>query len=325
MNRYTRIALILLFCLVALTSDGGSSHLAVKARPATDDLRRIRFDVTTFEEHNGRRDVISETTVEGPQGTDFQIKLQGGRFQLDAKFLTDLVAPEVLKVRADLNTRRLYGYSERNLPLYEEGAQKQALQLGFDEKLVLLPFGRNDNSDQLKIEITPEVSGQSAYLASGMARPLEIKILKASPGGAITVEASKVPHRFAVEAVLLEDGREVARGETNESLLEEPQDIVLKPTEQAGPEIVNNPIILKLDINRYLRSRPTDQIAIAFDAHSPERQRPGQPPPVAFSAAGIAELGSTLPYDLSDYYLKSSGRKYELRLRVKLAPGEEAN
>lgn len=322
MRTHTRTVLILFICLAATASGGG--------RPSSDQLpghamKRIRFDVATFEERGGRRDLLSETTVEGPQGTDFQIKLDGGRFQMDARFLTDLVAPDALKVRADLKTRRLYGYSERSLPLYEEDAQKQALQLGFDEKLVLLPFGRNDGSDQLKIEITPSMSEQDAYLASGEPRPLEIKILKQSPGGAISVEASKTPHRFAVEAVLLEDGREVARGETDDSLVEEPQEIALRPNGQAGPEVVNNPVSVKLDVSRYIRSRPADEVAVTFDLYRSDPRQPGQLQPLGLEAAGVGSLGSSLVYDVSDYYLKSSGRKYELRLEVKLAPGEEAN
>jgi len=36
-------------------------------------------------------------------------------------------------------------------------------------------------------------------------------------------------------------------------------------------------------------------------------------------------LGSALNHDLSDHYLKSSGKKYDLQFRVKLAAGESAD
>ena len=270
----------------------------------------------------GQRDLVSETTVEGAEGTDFNIKLTGARFQMNTRFLTDLVAPNTLQIRADLNTRRFYGQSERNLPLYEEDSQRETLQLGFDEKMVLLPFGRNGSSDQLKIEITPMVSEQSAYLESGQPRPLEIRILKASPAGAISVEASKVPHRFAVEATLLEDGKEVAR-DTSDVLLEKAKELILKSTPQASTDVTNHPFSVTLTVNRYMKTRPMDQVAIEFDAY--QISEAAQHQSLDFQGAGVNEVGSYFNYDVSDHYLKSSGRKYELRFRVKLAPGEEAN
>jgi hypothetical protein len=321
MSTHARKLLTLLICLLSLASNGPSAHSPDTAQPS--NARRIRFDVATFEEHDGRRDLISETTIEGPPGTDFNIKLRGGRFHMDARFLTDLVAPDSLKIRANLNTRRLYGYSERNLPLYEEDAQRETLPLGFDEKLVLLPFGRSDNSDQLKIEITPSVSELSASVDSGKPRPLEIKILKASPGGAISVAASKGPHKFTVEAALLEDGREVARSTSN-ALLQEATDLVFKPTEQASADVIGHPLVVTFNVTEHQKSRPMDQIAFEFDAYQLDGQGATQRQPLGLHGAGINEVGSYLDYHLSDY-LRPSGRKYQLRLRIRLAPGEAAN
>src|SRR6185503_8403077 len=101
--------------------------------------------------------------------------------------------------------------SERNLPLYEEDEQSQSMELGFDEAVVLHPFGRSGGEHRLKIEITPMIT-QSSTLPDGNARPLEITILKASPGGIINFEAMKIPHNFLAEVALLQDGHEVASG-----------------------------------------------------------------------------------------------------------------
>jgi len=319
MSPHARTIFTLLICLLSLASKGPTAHSAETAQPS--NARRIRFDVATFEEHEGRRDLISETIIEGPPGTDFNIKLRGGRFQMEARFLTDLVAPDSLKIRANLNTRRLYGYSERNLPLYEEDAQRETLPLRFDEKLVLLPFGRNDDSDQLKIEITPGVSELSGYVDSGKPRPLEIKILKASPGGAISIEASKRPHKFKVEAALLEDGREVARS-TSDALLQEATDLVFKPTEQASAEVIGHPLVITLNLTEHLKSQPMDQIAVEFDAYQLDGLGASQRKPLGVHNAGINEVGSDFNYHLSDY-LRPLGKKYELRFRIRLAPGED--
>ncbi|MDQ3918912.1 MAG: hypothetical protein M3348_10580 [Acidobacteriota bacterium] len=309
----------------ALTRADRPAYLAAVSQ--TVEQSRIRYDVAAFEEQGARRELLSETTVEGPAGTDFEIKLRGARFRLDARFLNDLVAPGALKVRAEIKTRRLYGQSERGLPLYEEDEQKQALQLGFDEKMVLLPFGSNDqspNADQLRIEITPTPSGQSARLASGAKRPLEIKILKAGPGNSITVEASKSPHRFAVEAALFEDGREVARGSSEDFLVEEPREIRLAPNDRASAEVAADPLAVSLSVEQYLQRRPADEAAFSFDLYSLGGEQGGRREPFAPQWAGVGEIGSVMSYDISGRYLKSSGRRYELRLSVRLAPGEVA-
>src|SRR5205085_5382073 len=237
--------------LLALTSLLASDHAPASVGATSGAAReRIRFLITTVEERSGARNVISEATVEGPAGTDFQIDLQGERFKLDAQFLTDLLRPDALRVRAKLNTRRFYGYSERKLPLYEEDKQNETLDLSFDEAVVLLPFGRGGD-DQLKIEITPSVSEQTALLPTGKARPLEINILKESPGGQIEIKASKVPHRFVAQAALFANGQEVARG-TSVCLLEEAQEIALQPTVNGQ----THPLVVRLSLDEYARSRP---------------------------------------------------------------------
>ena len=335
MKRYMKAILAVSILPWLMLSDDGSGNPGRAARPgfpspkrvktflsAPDNPERIQFHIATIEESGDERNVVSEATIEGPEGTDFNINLQGERFRMRAGFLTDLAGPDVLKIRARLDTRRLYGYSERRLPLYEEDEQSQNLQLGFDEAIVLLPFGRDGGDDRLKIEITPSVSEQAAHLPSGKARPLEIKILKESPGGAISIEASKIPHHFAVEATLVEDGREVAEGKAN-YLLEEGQEMQLRPTGEASEEILKHPLAINLTIDNYTRSRPADQVALSFDISELDRQQ-GSPMPTVIASkwAGIGSLGSELTYDLSQSYLKATGKKYELRFKVSLADGE---
>jgi hypothetical protein len=154
--------------------------------------------------------VISNATIEGPPGTDFVLELQSGRFKMNDRFLTDLILPGELKVRAKLNTRRLYGYSQNNLALYEEDNQSEALRLGFDEQMVLLPFGKG-SGELLKVEVTPSISEQPVNPAPGEMQPPTINISEPGPG-VITIHALKIPHHFDVEAVLLEDGREAGVG-----------------------------------------------------------------------------------------------------------------
>ncbi|MDT4897789.1 MAG: hypothetical protein QOH25_2866 [Acidobacteriota bacterium] len=318
----TRVLIILLALVSSLASDG--RFLSAQSSQGTPrQPERLRFRIMTIEETAGQRNVISDSTVEGPPGTDFNISLQGERFKMSAQFFTDMTGRDSLKVRAKLDTRRFYGYSEQNLPLYEEDKQNQTLDLGFDESVVLLPFGRNGGDNRLKIEITPIVSEKKERLPSGKVRPLEIDILKPSPGGVIGIQAWKIPHRFVLEASLLEDGREVARG-TAPYLIEEPQELILRPTEQASPQVVSNPLAVNLTINQYTRSRPADLATIDFDIYRINPQS-GQREAIGLNWAGIGEIDSSMIYDLGKVYLKESGKKYELRFRIKLAEGEQAD
>ncbi|MCI0490149.1 MAG: hypothetical protein L0229_26445 [Blastocatellia bacterium] len=309
--------IIFVLLILSLQAMGGDPRIKAVSRPASDDAKRIRFRVATIEEKAEGRNRISETLIEGPPGTDFEIALHDERFKMNARFLTDLAGEDELKVRASLDTRRLYGYSERDLPLYEEDSQKQTLQLGFDEAIVLLPFGRN-GGDRLKIEITPARTEEAARLPSGRLRPLEINIIKPAPGGTINVRAVKQPHNFEVEMALLENGREVARG-AGSFLLEEAQELVLQPDSSAGPDVAADPLAVSLTIDEFLRGRPLDQVAISFDVY---RITGGARDAIARNWAGITALGEGLNYDLTDHYLKSPGRAYELRFTVKLAAGE---
>src|SRR5947209_8200454 len=129
MNARRKLLSLLLALPLLMTGDALN-----RAQPVQNfvDQQRIRFQIATVEEDGNVRRIVSLSTVEGPPGTDFDINLQDARFKMSARFLTDLVAPGALKVRTKLNTRRFYGLSPKNLPLYEEDAQAETLQLGFD-------------------------------------------------------------------------------------------------------------------------------------------------------------------------------------------------
>lgn len=309
-----RIALILITLGLSLVGPG-SSRSARKGATAQDQ-KRIQFQIATIEEKEGERNIISSALIEGPPGTDFDIDVNGERFKMSAKFLTDLEANNQLRLRASLQTRRLYGYSERHLPLYEEDRQTQTLRLGFDEDVILLPFGRNGGADKLKIEITPVMTDNPVYEPSGKLRSLDIKMLKISPGGVISYQARKLPHRFEVEALLLEDGKEVARA-NGKLLLQEAQELLLQPSSQTAAALTVN-----LTISDFVRSRPKDQVSIDFDLSRSERENPSQRQFLAQRWAGIGLLDSTMSYDLREAYGQEAGKNYELRFTIKLAENE---
>jgi hypothetical protein len=315
---------ILSLALLMTSPGGGRPSLANQPEAGRDDSKRIRFSVRTVEEESGNRNVISETVIEGPPGTDFNINLQSSRFKMGAKFLTDMVGATRLRARARINTRRFYGYSENKLPIYEEDTQEQAIELGFDEEMVLLPFGQGGGASVLKIEITPSIADKPVYSMAGRVLPLEIDIVKQSPGGSINVQAFKMPHNFEVEATLVEDGREVARA-TADCLIEDKQELLLAPQPGASAEVINNPLAVSLTLSQYMRSRPADEIAIDFSVSRINRQGENKQEVIASNWAGIGALGSTLKYNLSDYYLKATGKNYELRFTIKLAKGETAD
>jgi hypothetical protein len=310
MKMRTKLTLIL-FALFSLMIS--SSRLrSTNAYPVTSNLKRMQFQIATILERAGERTIISSSVIEGPPGTDFDIDLQGERFKMSAKFLTDIDEGDRLAIRAKLQTRRLYGHSAQGLPLYEEDEQSQTLRLGFDEDIILLPFGRGGGDDRLKIEITPAMSEESVYAPSGELRPLGIKILKVNQDGVVSIRASKIPHRYEAEARLLEDGREIARGTAN-LLFEEAQELLLRPPGMQA-------IAVNLKINEYIRSRPSDDVAINFDLNRIDDG--GRRAPIGLNWSGIARLGTDLGYDLSELYQPHSGRKYELRFNIKIASGE---
>lgn len=239
---------------------------------------RIEFQVTTVQESAGARNTLSEALISGPPETDFDILLQGSRLRMTARFLTDLQQDGNLLVRARLDTRRLYGTSERGLPLYEEDSQQHALEVSFEEQIVLLPFGRG-GEERLLIEITP-------WRTQRPAGPLSIDLLKTSPGGQVSIRAHKVPHDYRLNAALLLDGKAIT-ATSQQILIEKEESILLPPTTPNAAPTLN----LKLTIDRY-ESAGSGRLTFHFDALH-------RGTPAALNWAGITELGSTIHYPIS--------------------------
>lgn len=304
-----RKATLALLLIPALLGVGAAARVMTRAAEAGGG--RIIFRVTAEEEGPAGRKPLFEATVEGPPGTDFTVNLQDPHFTMRAKFLSDPEPDGGLRLRSKLDTRRLYGHSERGLPLYEEDSQSQALRLGLGDSVLLLPFG-GDEEARLAIRITPERAGGPATPLSGEKRPPEIKIGLPSPGGVISVEALKVPHDFAARATLLEDGREVARGAA-ECLLEESGEITLRPN--AGGSLA-----LALTVERFEPGPGKGRAAVRFDLLDGGARGGGEA--FARNWAGQAGLGSEMVYDLTGVYPGAAGKKYELKLKIDLADGE---
>lgn len=256
--------------------------------------RRIRFHVVTVEESATARTVVSEATVDGPPGTDFEIELNGTRFKMSARFLTAAPRDATIDVKARLQTRRLWGHSKRGLPLYEEDDQSHDIVVGLQERIVLLPFGRPSSGELLKIEITPSLHARP----KGASADLEIEILRPSPDGTVNVRAFVVPHRFRVDAVLVDAGVEIARG-TGTCEIEDSTQLVL----HAAARSTANPIELAVAVERILRERPADLVAVGY--------RLG-----ADSGSGVTPLGVPLEYRVADAGIEGLEEGHVLRITV---------
>lgn len=292
----------------------GDKNSAARQMP----FKRVRFQITTVAETGEARKILSQTTIEGAPGTDFNIDLNTGNFKMQTKFLTDLIAPDKLKLRAALNTRRFYGNSPANLPLYEEDSQNQLFEINFDEMLILLPFGRGAGDETLKIEITPTLLQVSAADAKA---PITIDFDKQIPSGEINVAAVKIPHRFIVEAVLLSNNRRVAAG-SREFLLEETGEIILEPESDGKSEIGDQSFNLKIKIDKYIRSRPKDLVGINFSLDEKNAATGGERTPIVSGAGAINIVGEEFSYRLENGE-PLRNRNYEIKFKIRPAPGEQ--
>ncbi|MEW6128180.1 MAG: hypothetical protein AB1757_14155 [Acidobacteriota bacterium] len=315
MNVRIKISLMFMALVVLLMND--ATQRPAKSSPLANVAKRIRFAINTIEESREQQKIISSALIEGAPGTDFDIDLNGERFKISAKFLTDVADHERLHIRADLKTRRLYGISERHLPLYEEDEQRQTLQLGFDEQVILLPFGRSGGDERLRIEITPMMTDEAVYLPNGKMRPLEIKLPIVSPGGVISIQARKIPHHFDVEVSLLENGEEIARA-NGQVLLKEKQELLLQP---AGAKNLREAIAINFSVEDCLQARPVDDAVINFDVYRQDPQNAAKRTTIGLNWSGVMQVGKPVSYPLPDD-LSPSGKGYELRFNVKIAQGE---
>ncbi|HXH41749.1 MAG TPA: hypothetical protein VNN08_24205 [Thermoanaerobaculia bacterium] len=158
---------------------------------------RIRFVVRCVEQNAAGKRTLYEADVDGPPGTDFTVRLRDHGFTLDAMFVSELTTSGKLDVRSSLTTRRRHGTSRAGLALWEEDAQEHRFVVGFDQEIELLPFGGAGRAGLLKFDIVPERSAGTG--------PMRIRIDDVHSNGAITVDAFRQPHWYAVEAEI-DDG-----------------------------------------------------------------------------------------------------------------------
>ncbi|MBI4752580.1 MAG: hypothetical protein HY774_29160 [Acidobacteria bacterium] len=304
MNRKQWIRIgFLIFCLMALITV--HPHISEPTTATNDRLDRIQFQIRAVEESTRQRAILSESIIEGPPGTDFDITLQDDLFRLKAQFLTDVIAPGRLKIRGTLTTKRLYGQSERQLPLYEEDSQVHSLQIGFDEALVLFPFGRKGGDEVLKIEITPR-----AIQASGPAQNLVIKPVKTDLNGNIDIQARKAPHKFLTVAQLTKNGVVVAEGKSG-CWLEEVQSIQLIPLQIPNAPAVPG-LAVDLTVKEVPYSQPNSTFGVNFDIRGPDQTV------FARGWRGVGEFGVPLQYSLPNEIPVKAEEGWELKLTVQV-------
>lgn len=267
----------------------GLTVLAGPGRTAAEPAP-VRIDVVLVEHDDGKRQVVAGSRIEGRAGIDFDVEFKLDGYGLTGHFLTDLVEPRALEVTAHVVSRRLHGRSERGLPLWEEDDQDRTLVVGFDESIVLWPFGRDRNA--LAIEIAP---------APAAAGPLRIEPFALGRGGALRVRARRVPHRLVCEASVVQAGRELAHAVADCRLGR-----VARLPLGAGAQDRT----VAVQVEDYQRDRPTDSVLIQIDLTAAS----GAP---ILHAMGTAGVGTALPYSLD--------ATTELRISARLADGESAD
>jgi hypothetical protein len=171
---------------------------------ATD--RRL-YTFHCFEERGGTQRTLYAADVEGPSDVDFQIVMHDARHDIEATFVNEPLPAGGIDSRVHLRSRRAWGLSKNNLPLWEEDDQHLRIQIEPGQQIELLPFGRSGEAGLLKLEITPSVPRPAVS-----ARPLEIRIGQQAPGGAINVLAYRSPHWYTAEVALSRNGVATAHG-----------------------------------------------------------------------------------------------------------------
>lgn len=289
--------------LLLLLATIGSSPLAPAS--AEDAALRVSFRIRTLVGPAGAQTTASDATVDGPPGTDIALEGKAGVFTMTAKLKTDLVTAGRVRVVADVTTRRAAGTSERGRQLFEEDSQRRTVELAADgsESLVVLPFGRNPDGEELAIDIAPALSNAPARTPTGEPAPLRIRIDAIGPDGWLRVDAEKVPHRYDVEATLERDGREIARGAAR-CELGEPGTVPIATEDSTF-------VALRLTVNEFERLCPNGSTGFTFDVVEPRTSTP-----IARQWSGVAAAGAPTSYDLGQLAEKITGGPTTLRLRI---------
>ncbi|HUF03140.1 MAG TPA: hypothetical protein VMM38_03105 [Aridibacter sp.] len=289
MNRFLAAMLAAILCV--LQAGSGMAE-------AFGERNRISFDVRVSAE-DGSSEPLSETVIEGPEGTDFRIDLTTDGFEMRSEFLTDPLGDSELLVRAKIETKRAFGLSPNGLPLFEIDRQEKELVVSFDESVVLLPFGLNGGGKTLRIEIDPR--RQSAPTEAD-AKKLAISFNRILSSGEIAINARKIPHNYEVEAAVLKNGERLLAGNAK-ALFRQAAVVQLARVEGASP---TQGLALGIEVEDLLRGRPSDQVSVSFELKSSGQR-------LITSGRGIGEVGSELRYPLDD----SLGEGFELVFRIK--------
>src|SRR5262249_49379941 len=130
------------------------------------------------------------------------------------------------------------------------------------------------------------------------------------------------PHRFDVDARLLEDGREIAQAKAP-VLLSESGELILEDPSSSTTN-ARGALAVSLAVDGYIRNRLADEASISFDVNLLDEEHRAREA-IAKNFAGVSTLGRPVTYDLTANYHGAAGHKYELRLTIKLAAGESAD
>lgn len=266
-------------------------------------LEAVEFDVAVIEEAGEeRKRVLCRAVVSGPDGTDFDLVCDGARLRMSARFVTDPLPDIGVRVRSKLETRRLYGYSERDLPLFEEERQELTTEVRFGERMVLFPLG-NEGARRMRIEIVPSTTTTSPE--EGPARkPLTIDLVQ--PSGEIRVYARKVPHRFRVYGAVRDGEILIARGEGRVELGQSGS-FELSPL-RGGEKSFE---VSRFEVRDGVRV-DGDSAEFQFDVQTSDGEV------LASRWAGIARFGSEVTYSLIGRGGRGGQKKIELTLRVEV-------
>ncbi len=272
----------------------------------------IQFSIKAIAENGNHSELLAHIVIDGPQDSDFDIDLQDRHFKLQAAFITDLLDREQLQVRVKILTKRRVGYSARQLPLYEEDEQQHKFLVAADEAMELLPFGRNNEGEVLKVKIEPLILSTPHKVA-----PLKIDIVKPPQNGFINVKAHKSPHKFKVDAQLLMNGVMVARGMGN-CLLQDVKELPLQPVEGKNLSPLELPLVLSFKIDEYLQHCNSGTFIFHFDLYGTQNSDRVQKNILVKNWNGAGSLGERLISPLDEAIPPTNG-KYQLVFNVNLA------
>lgn len=305
---------IVLTCFIKVPSlaEYIAAHKSIVNKFTINNHQYIKFNIKAIEEEGSSQEIISETNIAGPSGTDFDIHLKDKRFTLDANFITELMDNHLIKVLTTIKTRRSLGLSKQNLPIYEEDLQNHTLSVALDEAIILFPFGQNSEGSNLKIAIEPQII-DLPLLSDNRPAPLIIDLVKVHKDGLININAQKIPHNYLVTAELLANGKAVYQ--SNAKLFyQAPTELIFTPAVQNSNSAPLASISVLMTINSFVKDCPDNGFTINFDLLQSNINSQLQKP-LAKNWSGAGQFGETLTYNLNNI-LPSKDDHYQLSFKL---------